>query len=244
MFILIATLPSLSFAKEINMCIDPRFAQQEALTIYTKMMIEATKRAGHTLKVFPTNWEDCQEKVKKNVFEGAIPASYNDERASYMQYPADANTNSDSTQALVKINYVAVTPVDKKYEFNGNFKSIPQPILIPEGYSVIKDLQKKESSLNVDERGNSDRKNIRTMLMKNEGSVVMMASQARQLLESPLLKNRIAISKYILSKTYYMPFSKNSTLTPEQINQIWQQFALIWKDTEWMKTHQPIEKDE
>ena len=48
---LLVTLPNIAQARELTMCIDPRFAKQGELKVYSNMMYTATQIAGHHLNI-------------------------------------------------------------------------------------------------------------------------------------------------------------------------------------------------
>ena len=154
---LLVTLPNIAQARELTMCIDPRFAKQGELKVYSNMMYTATQMAGHHLNLVPMNWEECQETVRSGKYDGAIPASYNADRAEYMIYPADAAKNPDSKESVARLNYVIVIPVGVNYQYEGNPKTIPAPIMLPEGYSVVNDIRKIDATLQVKEMGADER---------------------------------------------------------------------------------------
>ena len=170
---LLVTLPNIAQARELTMCIDPRFAKQGELKVYSNMMYTATQMAGHHLNLVPMNWEECQETVRSGKYDGAIPASYNADRAEYMIYPADAAKNPDSKESVARLNYVIVIPVGVNYQYEGNPKTIPAPIMLPEGYSVVNDIRKIDATLQVKEMGADDKTNL-VRLLHEKGSVVMM----------------------------------------------------------------------
>lgn len=229
--------PVLSHAKEITMCIDPRFAKQSELKLYMFMMMTAVQNAGHQLTLVPMNWDECQETVRSGKYDGAVPASYNTDRAEYMVYPADAGKNPDSKWSLARINYVVVTPAELNYQYNGDPKTIPQPVMVPEGYSIVHDLGKIAPTLQVKELGSDDKGNLVRLLHGEKGSVVMMDTYAEVLLERTMFRNKLkATTRGVLSKTYFMPFSRTSSLTPTQIQKIWDNIAVLKSDTKWMNT--------
>ena len=229
--------PAPVFAKDLTMCIDPRFVKQSELKLYMFMMTTAAQNAGHQLTLVPMNWDECQETVRGGKYDGAVPASYNADRAEYMVYPADAGKNPDSKWSLARINYVVVTPAGQNYQYNGTPKTIPQPIMVPEGYSIVHDLAKVDPSLQVKESGSDDKSNLVRLLHGEKGSVVMMDGYADLLLERTMFKGKLkATTRGVLSKTYYMPFSRTSGLPPEQIQKIWDSVTALKNDAKWMKT--------
>lgn len=242
---LLLLLPLVAQAREITMCIDPRFTKQGELKVFSSMMYTATQMAGHNLNLVPMNWEECQETVRGGKYDGAIPASYNADRAEYMVFPNDAAKNPDSKWSVGRLNYVVVAPSSANYQYNGDPKTIPQPILIPEGYSVINDLRKIDPSLKIKEIGTDDKTNLVRLLNGSEkGSVVMMDSYADTLLDRSLFKGKLKASKAVFSKTYYMPFSRSASLPQAEINKIWDKIFALKSDAKWMKDNSiVIEKD-
>lgn len=223
-------------AREINMCIDPRFAKPGELKVFSNLMFTATQMAGHQLNLYPMNWEECQETVRGGKFDGAIPASYNADRAEYMIYPPDAAKNPDSKWSVARLNYVIIIPAGVNYQYNGDPKTIPQPILVPEGYSVVNDLRKIDKSLQIKELGSDDKTNLVRLLHGEKGSVVMMDTYSDTLLERSMFKSKLKQGgKAVFSKTYYMPFSRSASIPQAEIEKIWEKLSVLKADTKWMK---------
>jgi hypothetical protein len=238
-FLMISTA---SQARDLTMCIDPRFSKQGELKVFSHMMYTATQMAGHSLNLVPMNWEECQETVRGGKYDGAIPASYNTDRAEYMVFPSDAGKNPDSKWAVGRLNYVIITPAAINYQYNGDPKTIPQPVLIPEGYSVINDLRKIAPSLNIKEIGTDDKTNLVRLLNGSEkGSVVMMDSYADTLLARSLFKGKLKPSKAVFSKTYYMPFSRSAAIPQADIQKIWDKIAQLKNDAKWMRDNSIVD---
>jgi len=240
---LLLTVPNISQARELTMCIDPRFAKQGELKVYSNIMYTATQMAGHHLNLVPMNWEECQETVRSGKYDGAIPASYNADRAEYMIYPADAAKNPDSKESVARLNYVIVTPMGSNFQYNGDPKTIPAPIMLPEGYSVINDLRKIDATLQLKEVGADDKTNL-VRLLHEKGSVVMMGTYAETLLERSMFKGKLKIaSKPVFSKTYFMPFSRSASVPQAEIDKIWQKISVLKNDKKWMSDNIAANKD-
>lgn len=235
-FGLLGVLSASVEAREINMCIDPRFAKPGELKVFSNLMYTATQMAGHQLNLYPMNWEECQETVRGGKYDGAIPASYNADRAEYMIYPADANKNPDSKWSVARLNYVIIIPAGLNYQYNGDPKTIPQPIMLPEGYSVVNDLRKIDKSLQLKEIGSDDKTNLVRLLHGEKGSVVMMDSYADTLLDRSMFKGKLKVGgKAVFSKTYYMPFSRSASIPQAEIDKIWDKISVLKADAKWMK---------
>ena len=240
---LLVTLPNIAQARELTMCIDPRFAKQGELKVYSNMMYTATQMAGHHLNLVPMNWEECQETVRSGKYDGAIPASYNADRAEYMIYPADAAKNPDSKESVARLNYVIVIPVGVNYQYEGNPKTIPAPIMLPEGYSVVNDIRKIDATLQVKEMGADDKTNL-VRLLHEKGSVVMMGTYAETLLDRSMFKGKLKIvSRPVFSKTYFMPFSRSGSVPQADMEKIWQKISVLKNDKKWMADNMAANSD-
>lgn len=232
-------------ARDLTMCIDPRFAKRGELKIYSNLMYTATQMAGHQLNLVPMNWEECQETVRGGKYDGAIPASYNADRAEYMVYPADAGKNPDSKWSIARLNYVVITQASSTFQYNGDPKAIPQPIMLPEGYSVINDLRKIDKNLEVKEIGADDKTNLVRLLHGEKGSVVMMDSYADTLLDRSMFKGKLKVAgKPVFSKTYFMPFSRSASIPQAEMEKIWDKIAKLRSDSKWMRDNMSAVSDD
>lgn len=225
----------------LKMCVDSSdwrpFVYSEGgqiVGVYADLMRDAAKSAGYKLELKPVPWESCLKLTQRGVFEGAVPASFKPERAEFMQYPDDAATNKDSKWALGKADYVLLVLNDNPYEYRGDAKTIPQPVYVPKGYSVGDDLRKQ--GLNVNSSASYDEINLYRMMMSGSGSAVVAGVAADVILEKDLYKGKFHVSETPVStKTYFMPFAKESHLPAADVQKIWDQIARLRADRAWMR---------
>ncbi|MDO8330950.1 MAG: hypothetical protein Q7T36_10830 [Fluviicoccus sp.] len=205
------------------------------LKAYVELMNLAAEKAGHTLSAVPMNWEDCQEMVKQGQFDGAMPAIWNDKRAEFLHMPADAGTNLDTPFALAKLDYALITPVGSSYEYNGVITSVPQPILVPEGYVLAKEIAKLDPSLKITSIGADDYDNFVRLTRGEPGSVIALKQYAKKVLKKPQFRKTLKLSKKtVFAKTFFMAFSKKS-VSADEVMKMWKNIPVIKKSPAWEK---------
>lgn len=188
-------LAPIAQAKDLTMCMDPRFATRAELSGFKKLMFDAAQRVGYTIKLVPVLWDECQEGVQDGKYGGAIPASYNEDRNEYMYYPSDAASNPNSPWSVAKLDYVVVTTIDSKYQYDGNPKSIPQPAMVPTGHEVlVARLIKLNPMLKVMDTESNDKRNLSHLLRGDKGSVIMIKDYAEVLLQRSMYKDKLQFS--------------------------------------------------
>lgn len=240
-------MPTLNYAKDLSMCMDPRFATRAELSGFKNLMFDAAQRAGYNIKITPVLWDECHEGVQSGKYLGAIPSSYNDERNEYMYYPSDAATNLNSPWAVAKLDYVVVTSADTKYQYDGNPKSIPQPAMVPTGHEVLVGrLLKLNPKLQVLDTEANDKRNLARLLRGEQGSVIMIKDYAEVLLKRNLYKGRVQYGeKPIFTVTYFMPFAKKQKeITTDGMTKIWTNIAILKKDPVWLQANMPKDEDD
>lgn len=233
-------------AADLSMCMDPRFATRPELSGFKKLMYDAAQRVGYTIKIAPVLWDECHEGVQAGKYDGAIPSSYNEERASYMYYPSDAATNSNSPWAVARLDYVVVTATESNYSYKGDPKTIPQPAMVPTGHEVLVGrILKLNPTMKVLDVEANDKRNLSRLLRGEPGSVIMIKDYAEVLLQRSMYKGRVHYAdKPIFTVTYFMPFSKQQTAVPkEQMQKIWDMIATLRKDPKWLEANMPKDED-
>ncbi len=236
-------LSNVAYSREFNVCLNPRFTKDPMLHSYIDLMNMAAAKVGNTLNAVPMNWEDCQEMVKAGQFDGAMPAIWNDKRAEFLYMPEDAGTNLDTPYALAKLDYALITSATSKYVYDGDIKTVPQPILVPEGYVLAKEIAKLDSSLVVKSIGADDYDNFVRLTRGEQGSVIALKQYAKKVLQKSQFRNTLKLSKKtVFAKTFFMAFSKKS-VSQDEVLKMWKQIPLIKKSPEWAKIQQKIARD-
>ncbi|ODN41794.1 substrate-binding periplasmic protein [Piscirickettsia litoralis] len=220
MFIMV--FPLVGFSKTVKICADKNYWYPFVFTkdgqvtgLQTDIIKAALTKAGFEYSITPLPWKRCLSEMKKGKVDAAATASYKAKRAVYMNYPKDAATAKESNWRVSQVAYVVVSLAKDNYNYSGDLKTLPQPVYVPSGYSIAEDLRKL--GLKVDDKAKSDLNNFKKLKRIKKGSVVTLLQLAQAVIKSPGMEDIFVIQKDpIKSKSYYLPFSKKSSLTESE----------------------------
>lgn len=231
---MLSTMSNTTFGQDkLALCLDSNFwypftlsKNEQATGIHIDIINQALSDLDYQVTYTALPWKRCLLGVEQGTFDGVATASYKAERNRYLHYPADAATTLSSPLRVMLVEYVVVTLADHNYHFDGSPQSIPQPVRAPHGYSIVEDL--KKVGLEVDDASYGDESNFRKLLRHRTGAVVAIPETAHELSKRPEYQDKLRIStKSFRAKSYYLPFSRKSSLTASQRLKIWQQIAHI-----------------
>ena len=222
-------------AATINICTDKNFwypftyvQNKQSAGLHIAIVRSALKSTQHSYSFTPLPWERCLKAAKKGRYDAVVSASYKDKRAEYLHYPKDAKTAKKSDNRISQVEYVVVSMATHDYNFDGEIKGLPSPVRATKGYSIVDDLI--GSGLKVD-TAKGDANNLRKLLRDKKGVVITLPETARYFSQQAKFKNKLKIHPIpIKSKSYYMPFSKHSSLSEQERVAIWQAIAHIRDD--------------
>lgn len=230
--------------KVINLCVDNNdwkpfafISKGKVQGIFIDLMRGGIEKAGYKANFRSMPWDVCLNQVKAGNLDGAVPASYKADRAEFMNYPDDAATNHESKWSVGKADYVVLVKVaskDGNYEYDGDPKTLPQPIYIPRSYSVADDL--KKLGLQVSTNARYDEVNLYQLLQSNTGSAVAAGVAVNSILENKFFAGKFKVSRQsYTTKTYYMPIGKSSQIPKADMEKIWDNIADLRADNAWMR---------
>lgn len=230
--------------KVINLCVDNNdwtpfafIAKGKVQGIFVDLMRGGAEKAGYKVNFKAMPWDVCLNQVKGGNLDGGVPASYKADRAEFMYYPDDAATNNDSKWAVGKADYVVLVKVaskDGNYEYEGDPKTLPQPIFVPRSYSVADDL--KKLGLQVSTNARYDEVNLYQLLQSSGGSAVAAGVAVNSILENKFFAGKFKISRQsYTTKTYYMPMGKSAKIPKADMEKIWNGIAELRADSAWMR---------
>ncbi|PID42631.1 MAG: amino acid ABC transporter substrate-binding protein [Proteobacteria bacterium] len=226
--------------KKIAICTDNNFWYPFTLVekgqpkgIHIDIIARALSNIGYTAEFKALPWKRCLKAAETGKMDGIATASYKDARARFLHYPADAKEAGKSPNRVMQVEYIVVTTADSSYQFGGNVKTLPAPVLAPRGYSIADDLKKQ--GVRVDDSATGDEKNIKKLLRKGKGSVVTIPEVVNVLSRKDAYKGKLHIGDTpIESKSYYLPVSKKSSISEADRNRIWAEIAKIRDNAEVM----------
>jgi len=182
-------------------------------------------RLNINLKFEIVPWSRCIQMVQKGEMDAAMNASYNDERALFLDYPPNSGPleekSCSSEYKIACSGYIVITLKTNKFEYDGKPLELPRPVRVSRGYSVVPELQKifHDEDLEISK---SDLINVKKLIRDKEGSLVAYIAFKSELNRNKDILKKIKIhSKSYVMKSYYIPFSKKSVFTNEQKLLFW-----------------------
>lgn len=233
--------------KPINICTDTNFwypftyvkdETKQVTGLHIDIINKALTNAGYEPHYKALPWKQCLSEAKAGHFDAVATVSYKTDRTSYLDYPADASQNGKSKERVTQVEYVVITPVkDAKgnpstYTYQGDIKTIPSPVRIPTGYSIVENLE--QAGLKVEENPHSI-DNFKKLVKEKTGSVVDLQDLTQHLASQPEFSGQLKIvSDPIFSKSYFLAFAKKGNLTTEDQKKIWEAIAKVRENSEQM----------
>lgn len=236
-FLFLVATPTLANNK-ILICTDTNFwypftylQNQKPTGLHIDIIRSALQTLGYEPRFKATSWKQCLSDAEHGLVDAVATASYRDDRAVYLNYPAGAAVDRKSPWRVSQVGYVLVTPAFNKqgekntYHFDGNFKTVPEPVRVPIHYSVAKDLEKE--GLKVRE-GKNSLYNFKRLVAERTGSVVDIEDVALHFETQPQFAEKLVIQKRRLnSKSYFLAFSKQGSVKRDESKIIWKEIAKI-----------------
>lgn len=237
LFLFLAATPTLA-SNTIRICTDTNFwypftylKNEEPTGLHIDIIRAALHSLGYEAQFKATSWKQCLKDAEQGRVDAVATASYRDDRAAYLNYPAGAAVDKKSPWRVSQVGYVLVTPALNKtgkkntYHFNGNFKTVPEPVRVPIHYSVIQDLAKE--GLTVQE-GKNSLYNFKQLIRERTGSVVDIEEVARHFETQPQFADKFIIQQKRLNyKSYFLAFSKSGAVKRKESEMIWSKIAKI-----------------
>ncbi|MBF0224058.1 MAG: transporter substrate-binding domain-containing protein [Desulfobacterales bacterium] len=238
---LIAVVESVN-AKTINLTIDERYwypfayiENDQPKGMHVDIIKEALKNLGYEIKIKPLPRKRSIMSCEEGEVDGVISIAFHPELAKSLEFPSDAANppqsqwgTKESKWRIMQVDQMIVTLIDNNYEFDGDMKSIPNPVRVPRGETIIADLEK--FGLYVEE-AREDNQNFGKLLRDKDGSVITSSIMAENMDNTPEFKNKFRIQAIPLaSQSYFLAFSLKSTLNADEKNKIWDEIKRLRDD--------------
>lgn len=224
-------------ATPISICTDANFwypfsfvRNKHADGLHIDIIRQSLLKLGYEPSFKPLAWNQCLSAVKAGQFDAVATVSYNENRTAFLNYPDDAAKNSRSPWRVTQVDYRVITPISPKkgpldYTFDGDIKNIPNPVRVPEGYSIIETLEQRGLSV---EQAPHSLDNFIKLVKEETGSVIDIEDVAQHLSQQPEFSKKFIISSQPLaSKSYFLAFSKRGNISLNEAEKIWQEIANI-----------------
>jgi len=201
--------------------------------MHVEIIQEACKRLAWKVSFEPLPWKRCLASVRFGTYDAVVSASYKPDRAKYLYYPPDAETDKVSPWRITQAEYVVLTHISTDYEFDGDVMGLPQPIQAPIGYSIVSDLTQK--GLKV-ETSNNSISNIKLLMLIKKGCVIASGTAAKIIAEASGHTDEIKIHpKPLASKSYFIVISEKSKLNETERDTLWQHVVQVRQDKAFFK---------
>lgn len=239
------TSPKVFASTPVTICTDQQFwypftyvKNNQVVGLHIDILSQALRNLGYEPTFKPMAWKQCLDEAKSGKVDAIASSAYNTERASFLFYPSDAiqesKQNNKAPLRVTQGSYVAITSVvdpndqANSYEFKGDLKTLPSPVRVAAGYSIIGELEKVGVRV---EEGKNVETNFENLIKDKKGCVIDLIDVANHFSLQPEFSNKIQIQKQVaLSKAYYFPFSKKSSIPLTQVQKIWEEIAKVRDD--------------
>ncbi len=226
-------------AETIKLCSDARdwypFTYEEdsqAKGMHVDIVIHALRHGGHEYEIFPYPRRRCIHYVRRGKMDGMISIAYDPVLAEFFDYPPGAQTEGVSDWRIMQVDHVVVTPASTAYEFTGDIRSIPEPVRVPAGETIMAPL--RTAGLKIVEV-QTDRQTFSMLIRDETGSLITTSIIAETMNEDPKYHGKFTIQPAPLtSQSYFLAFSKRSPLSQEVRQQIWEEIVTWRKDYVYM----------
>ena len=225
----------LTFCADQNFWYPFTFVEDDEVTgIHVDIIRHALTRLDYELEVQPLPWLRCLRESELGNVDGIITASWSEDREDFLRFPEDASVSESSSLAVSHVRYVVVVLADSDYEYQGELQTLPQPVRVPRGYSIARDI--RQQGLDVDDEAPADDNNLMKLLRDRKGSVIATPDVLDTLLSRHEFNGRFRVSEMpVTSKDYFLPFSRNGRISREQAREIWQEISRIRNNPEIMR---------
>jgi polar amino acid transport system substrate-binding protein len=228
----------------ITICTDTNFwypftyvkdENKQIAGLHIDIINKALADLGYEPNYKPMAWKQCLNEVKNGRVDAIATVSYKADRANFLDYPEGASAGqAKSNERVTQVEYIVITPVTDAngkanvYSYNGDIKTIPSPVRIPAGYSIVENLE--QAGLTVEENPHS-LDNFKKLAKEKTGSVIDLKDVAQHFITQPDFSGKIVIaSEPIFSKSYFLGFSKKGSMKAEDQKKIWQAIAKVRED--------------
>jgi polar amino acid transport system substrate-binding protein len=197
------------------------------------LMEEAAAKNGVKLAISSLPWKRCLNAVEDKSIDGAIAASFNQERAAFAVYPTTGG-KPDATKRLHSDEYSLYQLKGGKLEWDGTkFNNLTGAIGAQRGYSIINDI--KKAGAKVDEGGAFPRDNMRKIIGGQVQAIALTTQEGDALIAQPDFAGKVEkIATPLTQKNYFTIFGKDYySANQKTVDNLWAVMATIRESKEY-----------
>jgi polar amino acid transport system substrate-binding protein len=191
------------------------------------LMEAAAVKAGAKLDIVALPWKRCLAAVEDKSIDGAIAASYKDERAKFAVYPT-AGDKPDESRRLHNEEYSLYRAKGNTVSWDGSkFSNLTGSIGAQRGYSIIDNI--KNSGAKVDEGGALPKDNMKKLVAGQVQAVALTSEEGDQLSKAPEFAGKVdKLTPPLIQKPYYVIFGKDFySKNQKVVENVWSNIATI-----------------
>lgn len=168
----------------------------------------AAAQSGMRVDLMALPWKRCLIEVADGRVDGAVGASFNDERASFAAYPMDALGMPDAARRIRFDGYSFYRLKGSPADWDGKrFVHLSDPISAQLGYAIVRDL--KTMGVAVEESSGDAAQHMRKLTHGHVPLVALLSYEGDALLQTPEFADRVErIPTAFSRKPYFVIFNK------------------------------------
>lgn len=195
------------------------------------ILYDIVKKALESLKIKaliePVPFRRAIVNARRGKVDGVVAVGFQPDLSQVLDYPPGAEKDIESPWRIMQVDHVVVSLAEDNYEFEGDLKTLPPPVRLLRSAPIVDDLSK--AGIEVQEV-REDVQNFLKLSRDRKGVIITTSVVAEKMNRDPRFKGRIKIhATSVASHSYYLAFSKNIRLSPEDKKRIWKEISR-WRD--------------
>jgi polar amino acid transport system substrate-binding protein len=210
------------------------YSGKEIGGIHIDIVKKALENAGYSVSIEAMPMARCIKMAERDMVDGIISVAYDKNYARFLEYPRGSSEAKESEWRIMQIDDVVVTNIEDDFEFDGDMRSLPQPVCVFMGEPILQDL--KDAGLET-ESGDTNWINYAKFIRDKKGCLVTTSVVAEKMDQDESFRKKLTIQAVPLrSCSYYLAFSWGSHLTHDERIRIWNEIAKLRDDHVFMLT--------
>ncbi len=227
----VALTTSTALAQNIKLCHDDAdsapWLVKNSKGLNIVLMEAAAAKTGAKLEIVALPWKRCLGAVEDKSIDGAIAASYKDDRAKFAVYPT-VGDKLDEGKRLHTEEYSLYRAKGSNISWDGTkFSNLTGSVGAQRGYSIIDNL--KKSGAKVDEGGALAKDNMKKLVGGQVQAVALTTQEGDLLLATTEFSGKAEkVTPPLIQKTYYTIFGKEFySKNTKIVDSLWSQMATV-----------------
>ena len=227
--------PFFVVAETLKLCVDSRYwypftyeENSQARGIHVDIVKQALVNLGYSVQIAPVPRKRCIYLVQSGSIDGMISVAPTEELSGTLDFPPNATKTKESPWRIMQVDHMVVTHVDDPYEFENDINTLPVPVRIPRGESILEILKKAGLAI---EEVSTDEQNFGKLERDKRGVIITTSVMAESMNKNPNFQGKFNIQATpLLSQSYHLVFNLNARLSYDDKQRIWNEIARLRDD--------------